>query len=113
MTLFFQALYLNDNEITYMSSDAIKFLLNATTLKNLTLEGNPWLCDCEAYAFPNFIQAKHLSNSELRKVKCNGYDTFIIDMTPKDFCPSQASWMISIAALGIIIASFVAIYHCY
>ena len=88
MTLFFQALYLNDNDITHMSSDAIKFLLNATTLQNLTLEANPWDCDCQAYDFFNFIQVKHRSNSELRKVKCNGYDSFIYKMKPQDFCPS-------------------------
>ena len=83
-----------------MSSDARKFLLTATTLRNLTLENNPWHCDRVAYDF-------------LRKVKCNGYDTFIIDMTPKDFCPLQASWIITIAILGIITASFVAIYYRY
>ena len=34
-------------------------------------------------------------------------------MTPKDFCPSQATWIITIAILGITIASFVAIYYRY
>ena len=114
---FFQVLYLNNNNIARMSSDVINFLQNATTLRDLTLEANPWLCDCDACDFRHFIQAKKVSNLKLFKVKCNGYNTSIFAMTPEELCPKETTWIIAscltIAFAGIIIGTLVAAYYSY
>ena len=101
-----------------MSSDAINVLKSARTLRNLTLEANPWLCDCDARDFLKFIQEKSASNSELLKIKCNGSDSLIIKMRPEKLCPTNATWIIAacltIAFTGIIIISILtALYYRY
>ena len=114
---FFQVLNLSNNNIIRMSSDAINFLKNATTLQNLSLEANPWLCDCDARDFLNFIQSKRVSSPELLKVKCNDYDVSISEMTPEELCPTEATLIIAgcltIAAAGVIIGTLAAIYYRY
>ena len=114
---FFQGLYLNNNNITRLSSAVINFLKNATKLRNLTLEANPWLCDCDTRDFRHFIKAKHVSNLELLKIKCNGCNTLIFDMTPEKLCPSENTWIIvscsMIAIAGIIIGTLAAVYYRY
>ena len=114
---FFQVLKLNNNKIIKMSSDAINFLKNATTLQNLTLEANPWLCDCDAVDFRNFIKMKSDSNPELLNVKCNGYDSLISEMTPEELCPTDTTWIVAVSLTitfaGMIIGILAAIYYRY
>ena len=99
-----------------MSSDVINFL-KKVTLQNLTLEANPWLCDCDALDFLNFIQVKAVSNPELLNVQCNGYNSSISKMTPEELCPLEITWIIAgcltIASAGIIIGTLAAMYYRY
>ena len=114
---FFQILKLNNNNISRMSSDVINFLMNATTLQNLTLEANPWLCDCDARNFLYFVKAKIHSSSEFLQVKCKGYNSSFSDMTPDQLCPTKVTWIIAgcltIAFAGILIGTLTGIYCRY
>ena len=65
----------------------MNFIENVSTLRKITLEDNPWLCNCNTLNFLNLIQDKLSSNPELHKVKCNGYNKSISEMTPEQFCP--------------------------
>ena len=60
---------------------------------------------------------KGVSNLELVKVKCNGHNKSILDMTPEELCPTENTWIIAgcltITFAGIIIGTFVAVYYRY
>lgn len=39
-----------------MDTASLKMLENLKTLEAITLEGNPWVCDCQAKEFLTFLQ---------------------------------------------------------
>lgn len=112
-----QILTLDSNNLTALETPVLDFLKNSTNLRNLTLSGNPWRCDCDSRDFLSFIQQKNSDIPELQKVKCDISDVFVFEMTPADMCPVPLAGIISlsigIALLGIVIGVIAALYYRY
>lgn len=53
-----EILTVDNNNITKLSSELIKFLSNSTDIRFLTLHNNPWVCDCSTRELLNLIQLK-------------------------------------------------------
>lgn len=112
----FQILELDNNNISRIDSNVLEFLKNSTTLTQLTLHANPWICDCNAKDFLNFIQTKFANIYDLPQVTCNGKNSSISKMIATDFCPVETVMVIgisvAIAFLGIFIGAF-GLYYRY
>ncbi|XP_012235817.2 protein toll isoform X1 [Linepithema humile] len=112
-----KVLELHNNNILRIPPKVLDFLKNSTHLNTLTLHENPWICDCDAKDFLNFIQTKFQMISEVDKVMCDGNNMIISEMTVTDFCPFDTAAIISIsvaiALLGLIIGTFGLLYYKY
>lgn len=62
-----QVLTLDNNRLTALGSDIVKFLNGSDTLRNLTLHNNPWDCDCSARELLDLIQQKFKAVSSERR----------------------------------------------
>ncbi|XP_003704992.1 toll like receptor [Megachile rotundata] len=113
-----EILELHNNKFTRLRSDVLQFLKNSTTLKELTLHGNPWACDCETKDFLNFIQTRAgriIQHPSL--IQCEGSKSPMLKMTVTDLCPTDTAMIVgaslSIAIVGLIIGTLIALYYRY
>lgn len=96
--------------------------LNSFTknLFELTLRGNPFMCDCSTINFFNFTRTSHII-VDLDNVTCQKNEKFISKMTLTDFCPNQSNndetrlkWNIFWIVMGLIsFCFFYCIYNIY
>ncbi|KZC03990.1 Protein toll [Dufourea novaeangliae] len=117
LPLAIEVLELHNNNISKMDSDVLYFMRNSTKLKSLTLHGNPWVCDCDARDFLNFIQTKVGKISESLHITCKDINTPMLKMTATDFCPADTIMIVgislAIAFTGLIIGMLAALYYRY
>ncbi|XP_043273540.1 protein toll-like [Venturia canescens] len=113
-----KVLKLSNNALARLDGAVIDYLENSTQLTRLSLDSNPWKCDCDARRFLNFIQKKSLEIPELMKITCSGRESLPIhQMTPDELCPTNNMWIIIgcslIALLGLILGTLAAVYYRY
>ncbi|XP_011308295.1 protein toll [Fopius arisanus] len=111
-----RVLTLDSNNLTRLDKPVLEFLVNSSALRNLSLQGNPWECDCDAREFLSFIQSKKNDIPELQEVKCKyPGENSIFEMTPEDMCPLAVAGIIGvcigIALLGVIVGIIAALYY--
>ncbi|XP_063987785.1 protein toll [Diachasmimorpha longicaudata] len=110
-------LELDYNNLTRLETDVIAFLSNSTNLRNLSLDMNPWKCDCDARELLSFVQMKRIDIHDLQRVKCDAFDKAMFEMFPKEICPPEIAGIIAvsviIALLGIIAGIMAAFYYRY
>lgn len=87
----------------------LEFLRNSTNLRNLTLDENPWICDCNTKDFLNFIQTKLVTMPNLFKVTCPGKNKAISEMTTTEFCPFDNTAIISVSIAIALMGLFIGI----
>ncbi|XP_076396670.1 uncharacterized protein LOC105663905 isoform X4 [Megachile rotundata] len=112
-------LELHNNNIKRLKSAVIQYLRNSTTLKTLTLHGNPWICDCDSRDFVDFIQSQTSQRIlNLSMIECRDIKIPILKIRMEDVCPNNvmilivgASFAVIIAAL--IISTVIALYYRY
>ncbi|XP_015189710.1 PREDICTED: platelet glycoprotein V-like [Polistes dominula] len=85
-----QVLELHNNRLSRMSPRVSEFLLNQN-YKELTLSGNPFICDCNAKFLYAIVLKKQDTYKDLKNVKCKGQNITLVDMTIKQLCPSNVS----------------------
>lgn len=117
LPLHVEVLELDNNNISRINPDVLQFMRNSTTLKQLTLHGNPWACDCDARDFLNFIQTKVVEIPNSSQITCKGMGTPMLRMTATDFCPPNTTMIVGIslgiALAGLIIGTLAALYYRY
>ncbi len=93
---------LDDNDLGYLDPD-----ITALDLKNmtLTLENNPWHCNCEDLWFKNWLMSNDAPKGiNFQNIKCAKppalFNRTIVHVSDEEFCPSSVdiSLMVSIAA---------------
>ncbi|KAL1123576.1 hypothetical protein AAG570_002652 [Ranatra chinensis] len=116
--------YLARNNITRINITAlphnlqasIRFLKNATNLTQLTLDGNPWVCDCSSKDFLEFLHNSFKLVPELNNITCSN-GTPIWKLTANMLCSySDVVWGIGsaiIAVLGLAGGALAAVYYRY
>lgn len=78
---------LHDNAITRLSYDTINFLAKSF-LKSITLQGNPWTCDCNARDFLHFVQNTELQLiSDASSITCYNSKKPLKTITVNELCP--------------------------
>lgn len=90
-----KVLKLHDNNIQELS-DEILSSLNDTV--NVTLENNPWRCDCDAVTLSNFLR----DNSIDKDIRCNRTGLFLRKLAPSELCPSNALIILTITLLVLL-----------
>ncbi|XP_076396662.1 uncharacterized protein LOC105663427 [Megachile rotundata] len=114
-----EVLELHNNSIKRLKSEVIQYLRYSTTLKMLTLHGNPWICDCDSRDFVDFIQSQTFKRIlNLSMIECRNIRIPILKIKMEDFCPNNvmiliigASFAVIMAAL--IISTIIALYYRY
>ncbi|XP_076396657.1 uncharacterized protein LOC143265902 isoform X2 [Megachile rotundata] len=119
LSLNVEVLELHNNSIKRLKSDVIQYLRNSTTLKTLTLHGNPWICDCDSKDFVGFVQSqtsKRILN--LSMIECRNIKIPILKITMEDLCPNNVIILIvgvsfAVIITALIISTAIALYYRY
>lgn len=119
-----EELDLHDNLFETLSEAVILSLSNITTLKQISLRGNPWRCDCTKNEFVAFVSfVKKLSAEDKVKVKdyyeiecSNG--RLLKDIDEAGLCTENQNLIVIIlcfitAIMGIVLGGLAALYYKY
>ncbi|XP_033296899.1 protein toll [Bombus bifarius] len=116
LPLNIEVLELHNNNISRLNSDVLQFM-NNTSLMTVTLDGNPWICDCDTRDFLNFIQTKVIEIPNSLKITCRDMNVPMLKMTATDLCSTNIIIIIVISVVtaitGLIIGVLAALYYRY
>jgi protein toll len=98
-----EELDLHNNNLEVMNGTILAKLNNSKALKNLSLSGNPWRCDCTNLAFINFVQESHQLISDYKNMKCSDGQN-INTLTASGLC-SEENFIIIVASIVLAILS--------
>jgi len=88
LPIFGMKLYLAGNNLSRIPIEE----WNDTDFRQISLSRNPWLCDCGAWTFRQWLILRNSSIQDLYEVRCGGNGKFsneiIIHLTYTDLCPS-------------------------
>lgn len=80
-----EILRLDHNNLTYLNNQEL-FLINHTSIKNITYHNNPWECNCKLVNFTKYIQENFRKIPNLHNITCpDGRE--LTSMTQIDLCP--------------------------
>ncbi|KAI4501056.1 hypothetical protein M0802_003859 [Mischocyttarus mexicanus] len=86
LPLSLKELELHNNNISRIDSNVIKHLISSL-LTELTLSGNPIICDCDVEDLFYFIQLNQFTFEDLNKLKCKDMDVPMHNMSFEGICP--------------------------
>ncbi|XP_063909619.1 protein toll-like [Zophobas morio] len=126
-------LYLSDNKIekvewlpsqlkvVHLDNNKIKHLdyrvfekLNGSYLVNMTLDHNPWRCECEAVNFTNFLR-QHSKVIDNRDILCYNTSRRLIHLNKNDLCHELriANIILPILIIGLLLTTLLVLYYRY
>ncbi|KAJ8952641.1 hypothetical protein NQ318_020956, partial [Aromia moschata] len=100
-----KVLMLNNNKLANIETKMIHILNETTTLKNLTLYGNPWACGCSAASLQNYLR-NHFTKVNPNDVICEDNKQLI---EKKELCKSYMAVVMAIAMPILIIVCVAAV----
>ncbi|XP_039300523.1 protein toll [Nilaparvata lugens] len=107
---------LTNNNLTHLDDDSIAFLEQAQKLERLSLQNNPWTCDCSARSMLTFAQENFKKVEMLSNITCAG-GGHLLQLSLEELCPIPTTGIIVfsvvIAVLGIVIGVLAALYYRY
>ncbi|PSN56345.1 Protein toll [Blattella germanica] len=112
-----QVLELHNNNMTYLNNSVLDILgAEKTGLRHLTLNDNPWECDCKARDLLTFLQEHYKQVKQLPDITCNdGSGRALHNLTITELCPTSSAAIIAVsvivALLGISIGILAALYY--
>lgn len=112
-----KVLDLNDNNLETLNNSVISFLRNSTTLEELTLSGNPWLCDCAHRDFMILVQNMNTKIPDYSLVKCKD-ERYFNTVNTADLCNEEANLFVMViciitAIMSLILGGLAALYYKY
>lgn len=110
-----QVIELHNNNLSTINYDVIQVFSNLTTLTNITLHGNPWMCDCQLQHLVTFVRVHYDQVwSSLKYIMCSDGQP-LSELTITGLCSQLSSvvWASLVAALlvGALIGGMFAIYY--
>lgn len=98
-----QVLDVSSNVLTHFSPSLIKFL-NATNA-NLSLSGNPWLCDCQLVDLYNFLRDPIRKLASSHSIICDNFGKPLLSLSEEELCPTilQTKVVIIIACTTVFL----------
>lgn len=107
-------LRLDNNNLERINSTVLDAMRNASSLTDLTLDGNPWICNCEARNFTAFIRSSNMSS--LSNVSCSGSGKPLAGVTADQLCPNKPSstfigLCLAVAACVVLVGAAAMIYY--
>lgn len=109
-------LQLHDNQLKTLDESVINFISNSSTIDELTLSGNPWICNCTTLPFMNFVQKFHMKISDFSKMNCSNGRSFD-KLTASGLCNDDNYFIVIIsfvtAFLGLALGALAALYYKY
>ncbi|XP_025828875.1 protein toll [Agrilus planipennis] len=112
-----QVLHFDHNNISFLSYDILK-QLNESTVKNISLDHNPWRCDCDAVNLTNFLKENLLRKQyNPKSITCAQSGKSLINLNINNLCPTYLSFVLGISMSLLIImflaALSIALYYRY
>nr|XP_014087082.1 protein toll-like [Bactrocera oleae] len=117
-----QLLDVRNNRLARLSKSFIlRYLNESTTLRQLYLSENPWLCDCEAEQLLNAVHAHRKRIPDVALLACaNLQNTSLLQARYTDVCVPAAVqrlrllWLLfSLSLAAIVLISLLALYYKY
>ena len=111
-----RVLKLHNNSLSRLDSKVLKYLSEDTSLRDITLHLNKWICDCKAREFLSVVQKK-LTIFRLQQVMCYPTKRPFSVMTVNELCKDTVLLIVSISSVlaffGLVIGSLLALYYRY
>ncbi|KAF4520465.1 hypothetical protein B566_EDAN004716 [Ephemera danica] len=109
-----ETLELHNNNLSSLSEAVLMKLENFSSLKRLTLAGNPWHCDCQARDLLTYVQSHFELVADLANVSCSD-GRFLHELSTNDICSSTTAVATSmtVAVLGLLLGAAAAAYYRY
>ena len=111
-----QILQIHNNRLKGINHTVLEQLNHTRTLKQITLNGNPWMCDCTTIGLLNYVQQFHQNVLDYNLLSCDDNRKFNV-LKPSDLCSEGQLKIliisIVIALVGLIIGLLAAFYYKY
>lgn len=111
-----QIIELDNNNLTRIDEDSLNTLEKSKHIQKVSLQNNPWICDCQTKVFLNFIQANYKKIPNLKNLTCSNGIPFS-ELTANELCPTMTAAIVSLsvtlAFLCLLMGGSIAIYYRY
>jgi protein toll len=106
-----EVLRLDHNRISKLNDKLINYLNN---LVDLTLDNNPWLCECNTEPLVRFLR-QHAGHVDITNVLCDNTTTSLVNFDTKAVCPVTRTPHIIALTLSILLMCSIslALYYRY
>lgn len=105
------------NQLRHLNATVFGYL-NSTMLQ-LRLSQNPWICDCDATDLLNFAQSKDAPVLDKENIYCSDAEmpTRLMELRKYDLCPQPTSLLIAMMVIislsGFLVGITAAVYYKY
>lgn len=95
--ILLQVIKLDNNNLGRIDAAVLDAMRNSSSLTDLTLDDNPWICDCHARDLAAFIRSSQIPS--LSYISCSGSGKLLSEMTEAELCfkPSHMTLFISLS----------------
>lgn len=101
-------LNLTNNRLSRLATHVLQHL---SSMDNLRLSGNPWLCTCDTVSFVSWLQNNNKKVKDVEEIRCSDgstgslMDKTMYALSKSDLCPQPADWTQGLLdALSILMA---------
>ncbi|XP_060524026.1 protein toll-like [Cylas formicarius] len=108
-------LRLSGNNLTGLNENFIKLLNKTASLRRMTLNSNPWYCDCYAANLQNYLMA-HFDKVNRTDVQCYASAAYLVKLNIVDLCPNPLYLTVALSLIPAILFFFavaIALYYRY
>ncbi|XP_001604871.2 protein toll [Nasonia vitripennis] len=99
-------LNLHDNKLTSMNSEVLRKLANDSMISQLTLRGNPWICDCSSHDLLSYVRSSFKQLPDLLNITCRNSNVSLSSLSPGELCPTSNRLIIMIYLIICLFALF-------
>lgn len=100
---------LSHNRLTHIDNEVVEVL---SEIANISLRGNPWICDCSSIKFFKYAQSQKNSINDYNLVSCDDGRLFK-DLVDADICFNKNNFYAIAAVLVGIIVATVSLFYKY
>lgn len=106
---------LTANKMFWLEFDVLSHLSRMETLQNISLHGNPWMCDCAATELQQFLRANVQRIHGVDSIACwNAQDTRLLDASYLCFWNDLAVALVAIViTITVVVLIGLVLFHTY
>ncbi|CAH1400487.1 unnamed protein product [Nezara viridula] len=109
-----QVIEIDNNNLTRMDEDSLIVLAKSKHIKTVSLQNNPWICDCQSTLFLLYTQANKEKITNLNNLKCSNGIPFS-ELTATELCRTMTTDIITLSVtlvfICLLVGSFIGFFY--